>query len=76
MMWRYVAHWPFNERHWLPIEVNRHFPGPGRAIVMLSAPILTDSSGKSVGKKADVQRLVIGASFPAEASQAVAALAE
>jgi len=64
-MWRYTWMWGVNDRYWLPLEINNAFPGAGRAVVMLSAPVVTDGSGKPTGKKAG-QQLVIGASFPGE----------
>ena len=70
LMWRYTWMWGVSDRYWLPLEINNTFPGAGRAVVMLSAPVATDGSGKSVGKKAG-QQLIIGASFPGEALAAV-----
>jgi len=61
------------QRYWLPLEVNQDFPGQGRAVVALSLPVATPESGRPGGKKTP-QQLVLGASFPAEASLAVEAL--
>ena len=58
---------------WLPLEVNEDFPGPGRALVMLSVPVITQSNGQPGGKVAE-QQLVIGASSAAEAIDATRAL--
>jgi len=55
---------------WLPLEVNQEFPGLGRAVVMLSVPVVTQANGRPGGKVAG-QQLIIGAGFPAEAMKAV-----
>jgi hypothetical protein len=71
LMWRYV--WMTGNRYWLPLEINDTFPGIDRSVVMLSIPVVTDNGGKAVGKPAD-QKLIFGASFPAEAMRAVKAM--
>jgi hypothetical protein len=58
---------------WLPVEVNRDFPGMGHAIVMLSAPVVTQPDGQAGGKQAP-QQLVIGGGSPAETMRGVQAL--
>ena len=61
------------DNYWLPLEPNLDFPGAGRALVMLSVPVMTRSDGKPGGKECS-QQLVIGAGGPAEAMQAVESL--
>ncbi len=74
LMWRFISH--SGDSYWLPLEINQDFPGLGRAVVMLSAPITTRPDGRpgETGKGQAPQQLVIGASFPAEALRAVEAL--
>ena len=59
--------------HWLPVEVNKDFPGLGHAIVMLSLPIRTRANGQPGGRSAP-QHLIIGAGNPADAMRGVEAL--
>jgi len=62
-----------NDTAWVPLEVNQNFPGMGRALVALSSSVRTDGNGV-IRKKDAPRQLVLGASFPGEALQAVAAL--
>ncbi|OPZ26188.1 MAG: Beta-galactosidase trimerization domain protein [Lentisphaerae bacterium ADurb.BinA184] len=71
LMWRFLT--CHGWCGWLPLEVNRDFPGPGRSVVMLSCPVRTQANGKPGGQR-EAQQLVIGASFPAEAAHGLAAL--
>lgn len=73
LMRRFIYH--DGNAHWLPLEINTNFPGMDRAVVMLSAPVRTDSKGNPRRGKTE-RRLVIGASFPSEALRAVKALQE
>ena len=61
--------------HWLPLGMNQSFPGIDRAVVALSLPVSSNTSGR-VSRVKDDQQLVIGASFPSEALRAVKALAK
>lgn len=56
--------------HWLPVEVNKDFPGLGHAVVMLSLPVRTRANGNPGGKRAP-QQLIIGGSNPADAMRGV-----
>ncbi len=49
---------------WLPLEINRDFPGVDGALVTLSCPIITGSDGQPGGRPAEPV-LVLGATFPA-----------
>lgn len=68
LMWKFLK--CHGEICWLPLEINQDFPGIGRAVVMLSSPVVTDANGNT--SRTDGERqLVIGASFPSEARRAV-----
>ena len=73
MMLRFVLF--AGEAAWLPVGVNENFPGPGRAIIMLSYPIATEAPARA-RIQPNSRQLVIGASSPAEAEKAVKHLAE
>ncbi len=59
---------------WLPLEINQDFPGPGRAIVALPLPCTSRSSGRTNARLDGYRPIVLGASHPADAISAVAAL--
>jgi hypothetical protein len=71
LLYRYLS--LQGDDYWLPLEVNQDFPGPGRALIMLSAPVATQANGQPNGKAVPPQ-LVIGASYPDEARQGIAEL--
>ena len=66
--------WKFLKCHgnvcWLPLEINQNFPGLGKAVVMVSSPVITDNSGNIRRKDAPLQ-LVIGATYPGDAMRAI-----
>jgi hypothetical protein len=64
---------------WLPLAVSRFFPGSGRAVVMLSAPVVTPKQAPAMdtmpGSAAAIDRqLVVGVGELSDALRAVAAL--
>jgi len=70
LMWKFLS---LKTCAWLPLEINQNFPGIGRAVVMLSSPVVSNNTGQ-ISKKDAARQLVIGASFPSEALAAVKAL--
>ena len=67
LMWKFLS---LHGSAWLPLEINQNFPGIGRAVVMLSSPVISSSTGQ-INRKDAQQQLVIGATFPSEAMRAV-----
>jgi len=62
-----------NSCSWLPLEVNQNFPGIGKAVIMLSSPVVSDNVGR-ISRKDATRQLVIGGSSPSEAMAGVKAL--